>query len=51
GRRIYEHGQRSEVVLISESNILLNNKNPEMIIIWQKRIINDEGRNKSEAGW
>ena len=61
GRRIFEHGQRSEVILVSEttlSSTTSNNKSlrisperPEMIITWKKHEINDKGGNKSEAGW
>ncbi|CAG8488219.1 15542_t:CDS:1 [Cetraspora pellucida] len=61
-RRIYEHGQKSEVVLVSDSTVLLasNNKlhnschlnfeKPEIIIIWKKKIINNKDGNKFEAG-
>ncbi|CAG8808972.1 13331_t:CDS:2 [Gigaspora margarita] len=49
GRRIYEHGQRSKVVLVSE--VTNSQLNSEMIIVWKKHIINDEDGNKSEAGW
>ncbi|CAG8446797.1 13329_t:CDS:1 [Cetraspora pellucida] len=60
GRRIYEHGQSSEVVLVPESTASnnklhnsnqLNFKKPEMNIIWKRRVINDEAGNKFEAGW
>ncbi|CAG8741434.1 8521_t:CDS:2 [Cetraspora pellucida] len=60
GRRIYEHGQSSEVVLVPESTASnnklynsnqLNFKKPEMNIIWKRRVINDEAGNKFEVDW
>ncbi|CAG8748339.1 17873_t:CDS:1, partial [Cetraspora pellucida] len=57
-RQIYEHGQRTEVIQVSESTILLaldnsklNLKDPEMIVIWKKHVINDNNENKSESSW
>ncbi|PKY59998.1 hypothetical protein RhiirA4_483216 [Rhizophagus irregularis] len=64
GRRVFKHGQRPEVILVSGSassslipstksnnSLQINPENPEMIIIWKKYEINDEDGNKSEAGW
>ncbi|CAG8779975.1 213_t:CDS:2, partial [Cetraspora pellucida] len=49
--RIYEHGQRSEVILVSETSndSQLNLEQPEMIIIWKKCVINDEDGNRTET--
>ncbi|RIB30369.1 hypothetical protein C2G38_2152857 [Gigaspora rosea] len=63
GRRIFEHGQWSEVMLVPDSaspvmctkslrnSLRVNPKNPEMIIMWEKKEIYDNEENVSTAGW
>ncbi|CAG8676853.1 17614_t:CDS:2, partial [Gigaspora rosea] len=63
GKRVFEHGQWSEIVLVSNSlrstknikplrsSFQINPETPEMIIIWKKKKINNEKGNISLTGW
>ncbi|CAG8736914.1 2698_t:CDS:2, partial [Gigaspora rosea] len=62
-KKVFEHSQWSEVVLVSNSprsmknikplrsSFQINPEIPEMIIIWEKKKINDEEGNISLTGW